>query len=194
MALTRGVDPTTLAAVAGHFCPALLANVDWPGGELLMHTGLMPLIWDSREWVAVGNMGRLDLPAEDGGLSSGGAALTWVDTVENMAEMLGVNIRGRLVKVWSAVVTQPRGNVLVGEPYRLYTGYFDRRGFPSRRENDSVQYELSFGLADGVPGRSGAGFKHSAEDQAARFPGCTAGRHLIHAGKSARNPPTWPET
>ncbi|XAI95611.1 hypothetical protein [Nostoc phage Nsp-JY21] len=192
--MTRAIHTDTLAALAGHFCPALLVEVDWPDGVVRMHSGFQPLTWGGHEWLPVGNFGRIDMPEEADGLPQGGATMTWIDDIERTQELLGMpfdTLRGRLVRVWFAVVTAPRGNVLVGAPVPLYTGYFDGRDFALRKSGDSLMSEMTLTLADGVPARTGTRVAHTAEDQGAKYPGDTAGRHLVIAQRTASNPQTW---
>lgn len=192
--MTRTIHADTLVALAGHFCPALLVEVDWPDGVVRMHSGFQTLTWGGHDWLAVGNFGQIDMPEEADGLPQGGATMTWIDTVERSQELLGIpfeELRGRLVRVWFGVVTAPRGNVLIGDPVPLYTGYFDGRDFALRKESDGLFWEMSLQLADGVPARTGARVAHTAEDQAAKYPGDTAGRHLVIALRTASNPQTW---
>lgn len=192
--MSRSVHADTLAALAGHFCPALLVEVDWPDGVVRMHSGFQVMIWGGHDWQPVGNFGRVDMPQEAGGLPAGGATMTWVDTVERTEELLGIpfaDLRGRLVKIWVAAVTVPRGAVIIGAPISLYTGYFDARTFSLSRAGDELQRTLQFSLADGVPARTGMRAVHSPEDQAAKFPGDTGFRHTIVNLRKASNPDVW---
>lgn len=192
--MTRFVHADTLTELAGHFCPAMLVEVDWSDGVLRMHSGFETLSWGGHDWLPVGNFGSVEMPAEADGLPQGGAFLTWIDTVERTQELLGIpfgDLRGRLVQIRFAVVTQPRGNVLIGTPIPIYTGYFDARTFSLSKAGDEMMTQMRMALADGVPARIGTRAVHSAEDQAAKYPGDTAGRHLTIALRTASNPQQW---
>jgi hypothetical protein len=193
VALGRIIDPATLTALSGHFYPAILLYADWPSGAARFHSGLADMTWDGHTWQPVGPFGQIDVPAEADGLAGGAATLEWLGDVASIVEMLEDNPQGRAVQMWLAAVTEPRGSVLIGEPVEWHFGYFDDQNVPMEKAGDSVQPRLVFGIASGVPGRAGASFAHSAEDHERQHPGDTLLRHVINAGRRARNPMPWPE-
>ena len=60
------------------------------------------------------------------------------------------------------------------------------------RQDEKLEHGLRLDLGVGPSARSAATVLHSAEDQSVKFPGDTAGRHLIEIEKRVQVM-TWPE-
>tara|TARA_R110002073_G_scaffold147030_7_gene299698 strand:- start:1449 stop:1781 length:333 start_codon:yes stop_codon:yes gene_type:complete len=105
----------------------------------------------------------------------------------------GKVIRNRTLTVFFATTTTPGGNVLSQDPVELFTGYFDSRTGSLARSGDGLAHDMVLGLGVGPSARAAASITHGYEDQIAKFPGDTAGRHVQTANRQRFNPRTWPE-
>lgn len=194
MALTRGVDPDMIAAISANgFNPVLMCFIDWPDGAVYCHTGVGTIDWDGEDWLGVGNLGGVELPGEGNALVSASAVVSLAAPVSALMTLLSQAPRNRTVQILVACVTERAGHVLVADPAPLFTGYVDERGVPVSRDGETVTHRLELGLKAGPGARTKGSITHTAEDQAAKFPGDTAGRHVIYAVAKAQNPPLWPQ-
>ncbi len=193
MGLTRGATAGLILEVGGHFCPVLLTYADWPDEEVRIHSGAGDLIWGGHTWLGAGTLVQFQAPEESGGLATSEASVRVAATVEDMLAERGKVIRNRTLTVWFATTTAPGGNILSQEPVELFTGYFDSRSGSLARSGDGLTHDMVMGLGIGPSARASASITHSYEDQIAKFPGDTAGRHVQAANRQRFNPRTWPE-
>jgi hypothetical protein len=193
MGLTRGATSGLIDDLKGHFHPVLLTYADWPGEEIRIHTGSGSLPWDGKTWLGAGKLVQFLSPMEFGGLATSEATVRIAATVEDMLAERGKIIRNRDIEVWFATTTTAGGNVLKTDPVELFTGYFDSRTGSLTRSGDDLSHDMVIGLGIGPSARSSASITHSYEDQIAKHPGDTAGRHVQNANKLRYNPQQWPE-
>ena len=108
----------------------------------------------------------------------------------------GAAVRNRSLKIWFGATTVRGGTTLISDPVEIFAGYFASRTLNLSKKEDPPQilHDLVLGLGVGPSARAKASITHGYEDQQARYPGDTAGRHVQNALKNAANPPTWPET
>jgi len=193
MGLTRGASAALLADLMGHFCPVLLTYADWPGEEIRIHSGVGALSWGGNTWNGAGKLVQFQAPEESGGLATSEASVRVAATVEDMLAERGKIIRNRTVTVWFSTTTEPGGSTLKTEPVQLFTGYFDSRTGSLSRSDGGLAHDMVMGLGVGPSARASASITHSYEDQLAKYPGDTAGRHVQNANKLKYNPQQWPE-
>lgn len=191
MGLTRGASAGLITELAGHFHPALLTYADWPGEEIRIHTGVGDLSWDGETWSGAGKLVQFSAPQEAGGLATSEATVRVAASVEDMLAERGKIIRNRTVTVWFGTTTEPGGNVLQSDPVQIFTGYFDSRTGSLARSGEDFSHDMVLGLGIGPSARASASITHSYEDQIAKYPGDTAGRHVQNADKLRSNPQTW---
>jgi len=193
MALTRGASAALIAALGGHFHPAILTRAEWPDGAEYRHSGFGDMSWDGQTWsgldpLLIDTLGREEL--------GGDTAPGQIRVAGTLAEVMALRakaIRNHAIEVWFAAVTTPAGATLAAEPVSLFSGYFDSRTLTISRSDGDMSHDLLLGVAFGPSPRASAAITHGPEDQQAAYPGDTAGRHVIHALKRAVNPPIWPE-
>lgn len=190
--VTRNVDPVLLTALSGHFHPVLLIEAEHPDGTTRTHSGVETIVWNTFSWIGGGRYVRFEGPPETVGLGTPEASIRIAATVAGMLSERGKEIRNLSVSVWFGATTKPAGNVLIGQPCLLFTGYFDSRTFTLRRQDTNFEHDMVLGLGVGPSARAVARVTHSYEDQITAYPGDTAGRHLQNMLKRAANPPTWP--
>lgn len=192
MGLKRAVHEDTLAALNGIFHPVLMVYLDWPGGAVRAHSGAGTITWDGHNWLGVGQFGEVEIPGEAPGLAASNVSLSLLGVPPDIWDTLEAPIRNRPGRLWVALTTQPGGNVLVGEPIDLFIGHMDAMRYRLRREDGGVSHAVQIDLGSGPGARSSSAVLHSLEDQADKFPGDTAGRHLINVEAHAENEP-WPK-
>lgn len=176
------------------FYPVVLTYVDWPSGAVRVHTGVGDITFNSQTWSGLGKYGRIELPDESLSLANNSARLTIAGTLTSLLGELGANPRNKTVEVYFGCVTEPSGNTLVGTPFKIFSGYVDSVEFNlNKQESGDLNSEVSVMVGTGPPARAGANITHSAEDQIKKYPGDTAGRHVINAIKKSINPDVWPE-
>lgn len=189
MMLSRGIDPAVLSALTGPVVyPVVLVALDWPGGMIRFHSGRGVIAWGGFEWAGTGPFDDLSIGEEGEGLAAADASMRLLGPLEAVLEDCDAVVKNRPATVYSGLVTSPGGNVLIGAPFVQFSGAMD--GLVYRQ--DGVEHGLQLSLTAGPGARVGASITHSAEDQAAKYPGDTAGRHTQLAGPNARVR-TWPE-
>ncbi|HDZ80720.1 MAG TPA: hypothetical protein ENH56_05680 [Roseobacter sp.] len=193
MGLTRGATTALINDLKGHFHPVLLTYADWPGEEIRIHTGAGNLSWGGYTWLGAGKLVQFSAPQEAGGLATSEATVRVAATVENMLAERGKIIRNRNLTVWFATTTKGGGNILKADPVELFNGYFDSRTGMLTRADGGLAHDMVLGLGVGPSARASASITHSYEDQIAKYPGDTAGRHVQNANKLKFNPQQWPE-
>jgi hypothetical protein len=193
MGLTRGLDPALLAEMSKDvWHPAILVEIDLVDGLLRLHSGLGVLTWNGVDWIGAGRFGTIDAPGEGAGLAASRIVLGLVGLPPE-ALTFGASVeRNRNGAIWIGATTEAGGSTLVGEPHNLLSGYIDATRYTVRRNNRGTEHGIQLDLGVGPSARAAAAVFHSAEDQAERAPGDTAGRWLIDASRRTETI-TWPE-
>lgn len=190
MALTRGVDPTMLAAIsAGAFHPVLMIYLDWPDAPVRMHSNPGMITFGGYNFTGIGHFASVEMPDEGRDLVPGEALMRLVAKTGDAFAYLYDTIHNRAGIVWLGVTTERAGTQLIGTPCEIFSGYMIGR--PKLREVDGegariVERVLEVRIGAGPGARAVASLYHSPEDQAAAYPGDTAGRHLVRGPAEAR--------
>lgn len=192
MGLTRGIDTTLLTALAGHFHPVSLMQAVWPDETIRCHTGFGTITWASETWDGLGHLVGLRAPQEGLGLARQAATIQMAVTLDIALAQQGRTIRNSDVTVWAGATTTPGGNVLIGQPFRIYTGYCDARRITLRADGGDLSHDVAVDLMPGPGARDGLVAVHSPERQEAAYPGDTGARHFVNAVKRSLNPPAFP--
>lgn len=182
----RQIDADTIAALSTHhFNPAILVRLDWPSGAVRVHTGQGDLTYDAQTWVGVGALGGLQMPAEEAGGGYDEAVFSLIVGDADTTQYLAEDYQNRAAQVWFGAVTEPGGNVLVGEPIRMLDARMSvlRERIEFTQENETAELLLTCQV--GVPQRVPGSAYHTPEDQGSRFPGDTAGRLTLNAEAKA---------
>lgn len=184
--MSRGADPALVAALSWSFYPVTLVRIDWPGGVVRVHSGVAPLEWDSETWLGVGAFGGLRLPGDMAGLASMEGSMTLGGLPEDIDSILTANARGSEVVVWHGALTArtgslPGGDVLVAPPVQAWSGYCDGVESETARTQGGLVSSVQVALVSRGSQRGLGSAVHTLEDQAALFPGDTAGRHVAAA-------------
>lgn len=192
-ALKRDIHPDTLAALAGTVLhPVILVYLDWPDGEVRVHSNVGPLEWDGHTWLGVGSFGAIQMPEEATGLGSDPTELRLVGAPDELDARLEDPIRDRDGVVLFGLVTERAGTTLIGEPFEIFSGYMDALRDVVEVNEDEARRDIVISVAPGPSQRDFAEVFHTAEDQARRFPDDTAGRLTINA-EAERDKLTWPQ-
>lgn len=196
MDMRRGASSALMGAISGPvFYPVTLVYIDWPDAPVRVHSGVGAISWGGHTWLGVGDFGEISIPAESEGLVPTTAQLTLYAVPDEIFDYLDAPIRNRTGRVlWGATTTRA-GNVLVGDPVEVFSGYIDADSLPVREVDEGgrivqlLGYQLT--LDSGPGNRSVASIYHSYEDQISKYPGDTAGRH-VQLSRSKAVKRTWP--
>ncbi len=193
MDLKRTVSAAFLAALRGAFYPNVMVYLDWPGAPIHVHSGVGVISHDGQSWLGSGGVGGIDIPEERDGIVATEASLTLLGIPPSSYDLMDDVIRNRPAKMLMALTTKRAGNVLIGAPTELFSGYMDGMKFTTQADGENLVHGISIAVASGPGARAVASITHSYEDQITKFPGDTAGRHLIHNEANLAKL-TWPET
>ncbi|WP_118138776.1 hypothetical protein [Oceanicella sp. SM1341] len=198
MELIRGIGAAMLARLSGRlFHPVVLVELDWPGGMQRLHTGVGIIDWDDAAWDGVGQLGSVSVPEESPSLVPSSALLGLTGLPPEIYDRLDDPIRNRPGRILVGCLTGRSSNLLAGDPVEIFAGYMDALRLSVEVEDDAgetrIVHALQLELGSGPGARSVASITHSAEDQAAAFPGDTAGRHCIY-NRASMEVMTWPES
>lgn len=191
--VTRNLHEATKAALSsGLHNPIVFVFLDWPGGAVRVHSNVGSVTFGGNTWLGVGRFGSISVPAEGGGLSQTVAELKVIGAPEELDDFLESPIRGRVGEVWYGCVTQRAGNVLIGEPFRVFTGFMDAMLNTVEMDGGDVVRAITINVADGPSQRLSTSLFHTDEDQRRAHPDDTGGRLSLFAEKRNRDL-TWPE-
>lgn len=191
--VTRAIDTDTLAAItAGNFCPVVMVYLDWPDGAIRVHTGVGTISFGGNDWLGIGQFGRLTSPDETSGLAQSSASMALVGAPDEIDAYLDAPIRNRAGEIWFGVTTERAGNVLIGEPFRVFAGYMDAMRDTIEADGGDIVRVLVLDVVNGPSQRLSASLFHTDEDQRQRHPDDTAGRLVINSEAHAQVL-TWPQ-
>ncbi len=185
----RGVGAALLAEVSKRmFFPIVLVAIDWPeSGWVYAQSGKGLVSWDGHDWLGVGPLSALSIPAEAGGTARR-AVMDLIappdDTGAIVTAIFGEAdkpVRGRLCRVYFGSVVSRGSTTLVGDPVEVFAGSIDAMRFPAERKDGVLYHRMRLEVATGPSATASATPVHSYEDQIAAYPGDTGGRHLISA-------------
>ena len=189
---TRLIHPATLAAISsGAHNPIILVFLDWPEGAVRMHSNVGNVSFGGYTWLGAGNFGSLSVPGEGGGLAQTVAEMKLIGAPQELDDYLESPIRGRLGQVLYGCVTERGGNVLIGEPFDIFTGFMDSMLNTLEALDNAIARAIAITVADGPSQRLSASLSHTDEDQRRTHPDDTAGRLTLFAEKRNRDL-TWP--
>lgn len=192
MGLIREVPAAMMAALRSRvFFPAAMVYLDWPGGAVRAHSGVGDMTALGATWRGVGSFGGIDVPAEGAGLIAVRSTLTLTGVPPGIFDQLYDPIRNRPGRILLGVTSKPGGSVLLSDPVSLFEGQMDALRYTMRRDGEKLVHAVQLELGSGPRARAKASIVHSYEDQIRKFPGDTAGRHLMGAEASVETM-TWP--
>lgn len=193
MALTRGIHADTLAAMRQPvFFAGAMVRIDWPSGEVRVHSGVGPMTWAGQVWQGVGAAGSIAVPEEATGLAAQSAMLRLVGVPDDLDDYLDEPVRGRDCWIAAVVTTERAGAVIVGAPIELFAGYVDALRDVTDAGDGTLRRGVMLAAAPGPSQRSAGEIYHTDEDQRRAFPADTAGQLTQNAEARARTL-RWPE-
>ena len=189
----RNIHAATKAAIAaGNFCPVVMVHLDWPGGAVRVHSNAGVISFQGHDWLGIGKFGGIVSPEETVGLAQNSASLQLIGAPDEMDAYLDSPIRGRRGEIWFGVVTERAGNVLIGEPWRVFVGYMDAMRDTIDVADGGSTRVITIDVANGPSQRLSASLYHVDEDQRRSHPDDTAGRLVINS-EARQERLTWPE-
>lgn len=193
MGLSRNLDTQLLSALSGTFNPITLVFVDWPSSPVYTHSGIGDVSFNGQTWLGLGKYGGISIPSEDLSLVNTKATLSVAGNLVDLLAELNADPRNSDVLIYFGVTTEPAGNVLVGEPTLIFSGYVDSVDFSLNKQGTDLNSSLTVGISSGPSARASATINHTPEDQVFKYPNDTAGRQLVNQNKKLYNPDVWPE-
>lgn len=198
VALTRSLPTAMRAALQGTFYPVLFVHLDWPGAPVRAHSGVGTITWGGHSWTGVGDFGSVSIPDEAGGsMVATEAVVSLIASPADFDAFLDDQIRNRSGAIYMGCVTarpgDTGGNVLVSDPVAVFFGAMDGMAMQISPTDDGVETSMQITLTTGPSARSAATVYHSDADQAAKYPGDTAGR-LVAVAYARAQKITWPES
>ncbi|MGV6848552.1 MAG: hypothetical protein ACWA5A_09250 [Marinibacterium sp.] len=157
-----------------------MVHLDWPGAAIYAHSGTGPIPWDGQTWLGAADYGAFNVPAEEVGAVTSDAILSVAVPDGELDAVMSADVLHRKGEVLGILTTERSGNVLIDEPFQLFSGTM--RGLIEMVEttDNGLITVVRIYLGAGPCMRASATSVHSEEDQAAAFPGDTIGRLLIN--------------
>jgi hypothetical protein len=105
----------------GQLSALMLVHIKWPTGDVYLHTGVGPQLWNSQTWTGVGSLGDIDKIKE--GEKSGRLTLS-ITTSDNaqIAEVLQDDCVGSEVRIYIAAVSDKQR---IYAAQLMYFGYIN---------------------------------------------------------------------
>lgn len=181
MGLTRTIDPALLAAVLSPpFNPIVMVELEWSTGTVYAHLNKGTVSFGGRSWIGVGDYGSINIPGSGMGIGGAQAVLTIAGLPGAILAEAGNGERNRPGRILWGAVTEPGGNILIGDPLESYRGVTD--GLRVRQSGDFSDqlWALEVTLRPGPPPRARAAVSHSPEERIDVDPTDTIGRHLAN--------------
>lgn len=194
MALERTINSDTYTAIQSTFHPVIMAVIEWPDETLYIHTNTGEIPYGGDTYQGIGYLASLTIPDETSGIVSAEASIGITGTITDLLDTLDINSRNSDVIIYVGVTTVAGGNILVGDPIEVFSGYLDENELLDVEADGSNRtHSLQYGVASGPSARSKASINHSYEDQISKYPLDELMRHSIHARARANNPALFPE-
>lgn len=172
MELKREIDPLLIAAFSypGMFYPIAICRIEWPGGDVLVHSGVGDLEWNGDTYRGIGQLGGISTPEEAPGIVPSELGLSIAGELSALLQAQDELERNSLVQIWLGATTMPGepSSGLIGEPMQIGSAFIDSDG-----ELTPESTELLLNAVSGSPARSSAQITHSSEDQKSKYPNDT---------------------
>jgi hypothetical protein len=168
--MTRGLTAPVEAAVDAEHVPYLIfVELDWPSGIVRMCNAFNTFPWNGHDWIAMGNLGHIDVIREGAELQMVGLEMSLSGVNPSLvAAALQENYQGRAARVWFAPL-DPDTYVPLADPVGPFQYRMDSSGLVSGK-NPSVTLTAESPFADYDRPRIR---RWTDEDQQAVHPGDT---------------------
>lgn len=201
MILRRGVPAPMMTALrSGVIYPVLFGHLDWPVEPVRVHTAVGPITWGGELWRGVGELGTIEIPAENASIASleGTLSLDGI-RIEDLDDYADDAIRGRSATLYLGCLTERPGGwsgeepcELVSDPIDLFSGVMDGFTTTDSVTDDGIFTQAAVSVSTGVEARTGSTIYHTDENQRRATGGLdTAGRLVILAYANAQKT-RWP--
>lgn len=136
--LPTGFSAKTEAAV---FNPALLVELDWPGGMVRAWSGYGSLVWDGKTFLGVADHGGVSQIREATDGRANGMMLTLSGIPSSLVpEILSNDAQGRSGRVYVAALDDD--GALSVDPYLIFDGFIDVTPFEDSGNTASISVAL----------------------------------------------------
>lgn len=161
--LPSGFEALTTADV---YRPAILAQLNWPGGTVYAWTGYSTITWAGNDYLGTGHMGGISPVSESSDLRANGLVLelSGIPTAL-IVEALSNDAQGQPGKLWVAGLSAT--GTFAADPYLIFDGVIDVTPIRIGPETSSISVQLEKELID----RRTKERRYTHEDQQIENPG-----------------------
>jgi hypothetical protein len=160
--------PTGFAGetTADTFRPAVLVQLDWPGGSIYVWTGYGTISWDGHDFIGTGELGTISPVQESSDLRANGVVLelSGIPTAL-VTEALANDAQGQPGKVWIAALAA--NGTFAADPYLIFDGVIDTTPIRIGPETSTIAVQLEKELID----RRTKERRYTHEDQQIEYAG-----------------------
>ena len=182
----RNLDADYKTALAADLLRVgLIVEIDYPATPLRAWTGQGELVWDSKTWLGVGDLGGISAVRETGSPQATNVTLEISGiTSTNLALALAETSQRRRATVWLAlfeetVVDDAPVLTLIGAPWRVRRGWTDVHKIIDTGKTASIQVTVESLFARLRIART---MRYTDHDQQRLFPGDTGMRYAPSIG------------
>lgn len=176
------------AIAAGEVPLGVIVEIDYPSTPLRVWSGPTTLVWDSKNWLGVGDLGGISAVQEVAKLQASPMALELSGVPSsNVALALANTSQRRRATVWLASFTISELGVwsVIDDPYRVRRGWTNTHDGLIGVKTASIKCNVEGPL---TRLRKSPPMRYTHEDQQRQFPADTGNRY---AGTIGDNPIYW---
>lgn len=165
----RNLDTTFAAAtVAPVLSPAILVLLTFATATRYVWSGVGQLVFNGNTYLGVGSLGSIGGISEGVGVKADGTTVTLsgIDPIWLAESMTDIQLGG-LAEIFFGAVAIGSGNVLIGNPYRVYRGCVDQPTVVVGADTVSITLALENRLLDLQRAQSQ---RYTAADQNLKYP------------------------
>lgn len=146
--MSRSLDSSTATALAGSTVYALnLVTMDFPDGDLNLHTGYGEITVNSVTYTGAGNLGQVSEIEETTDLRATGITLSLSGVPsELLSKVLSENIRNRAIRVYFC--TCDENHTIIGSPILIFDGKMDTMSIDDQGTTSVIQVTAESRLID----------------------------------------------
>jgi len=123
--MSRDITSAALtASQAETVRPVLMAELDFSGGYVRANTSPYTLVFETNDYLGVGNLGGIETVSESAGLQALGVRMTLTGIPSSMISIaLGEHYQGRSCRIFIGMLDD--SHALIADPVEIFTGRID---------------------------------------------------------------------
>ena len=155
------------AAGAGSLSPAFFVEMDFSSGFVRAWSGIGTLVWDSRTWLGVGNLGQIEPLSETQDFVANGANLKLSGIPSDLISVaLGEQYQGRSASIYLGLFDA--SGALIADPTILYAASMDTMEINEDGETSTITVRIE---SQAVSLKRSREWRYTHEDQQIDYPG-----------------------